>query len=89
MSTELAERNKPVPRVHVDYTLKSGVERLQALLPDEAEKLQRTPFAVIQVSSAAPWPEQDQSQFISATGLFPGTVSCQLCLRSLGDRQGV
>ncbi|KAL3161264.1 hypothetical protein ABBQ38_009625 [Trebouxia sp. C0009 RCD-2024] len=42
-------RGKPVSRVHVDYTVKSGPERLQAVLPDEAERLMKTPFAVIQV----------------------------------------
>ncbi len=36
--------------MHVDYTVKSGPERLQAVLPDEAERLMKTPFAVIQVS---------------------------------------
>ena len=37
-------------KVHVDYDLRSGIERLHVLLPDEADKLQRTPFAVVQVS---------------------------------------
>lgn len=39
----------PVAGVHVDYTTQSGIDRLKALLPDEAEKLQSTPFAVVQV----------------------------------------
>ena len=43
--------NQPVSRVHVDYTVKSGPERLQAVLPDEAERLMKTPFAVIQVTT--------------------------------------
>lgn len=39
-------------RVHVDYTVKSGPERLQALLPaEEVAKLQKTPFAIIQVDT--------------------------------------
>lgn len=42
---------QPVSRVHVDYTVKSGPERLQAVLPDEADKLMKTPFAVIQVGA--------------------------------------
>ena len=42
-------RGQPVSRVHVDYTVKSGPERLQAVLPNEAEQLMKTPFAVIQV----------------------------------------
>ena len=36
---------------HVDYTAESGIDRLSALLPDEAEKLRETPFAVVQVYS--------------------------------------
>ena len=41
-------KGQPVSRVHVDYTVKSGPERLQAVLPNEAERLMKTPFAVIQ-----------------------------------------
>ena len=37
----------PVPRVHCDYTTRSGIERL-AGLPDEADRLTKTPFAVLQ-----------------------------------------
>ena len=45
-----SKRGKPVPIVHVDYTTKSGFERLDALLPrEEAERLKKTPFAAIQV----------------------------------------
>ena len=44
-------RGAPVSRVHVDYTTKSGPIRLQAALPEEAEQLMKTPFAVIQVST--------------------------------------
>ncbi|KAK9811501.1 hypothetical protein WJX72_004881 [[Myrmecia] bisecta] len=40
---------QPVPQVHVDYTTKSGPERLRAVLPEDAERLSKTPFAVIQV----------------------------------------
>ena len=41
-----------MPLVHVDYTTKSGAERLDALLPkEEAERLKKTPFAAIQVSA--------------------------------------
>ena len=42
-------------RVHVDYTVKSGPSRLHAVLPEEAERLSRIPFAVIQVSHQANW----------------------------------
>jgi len=38
---------------HVDYTPKSGPSRLKDLLPEEAETLQQTPYAVIQVWSSA------------------------------------
>ena len=45
-------RGKPVPFVHVDYSTKSGYERLEALVPkEEAERLRKTPFAAIQVSA--------------------------------------
>lgn len=47
-------RGAPVSRVHVDYTTKSGPIRLKAALPDEAEQLMRTPFAVIQVNFLFP-----------------------------------
>ena len=35
--------------VHVDYTTKGGPNRLQHVLPEEAEKLSRTPYAIVQV----------------------------------------
>ncbi len=47
--TASAGRGKPVPRAHVDYTLTSGPGRLKELLPEEAESLKKTPYAVIQV----------------------------------------
>ncbi|KAK9807623.1 hypothetical protein WJX72_004557 [[Myrmecia] bisecta] len=52
-------RGMPVARVHVDYTVKSGPERLQALLPDEADQLTKTPFAVIQVWRPLRGPVED------------------------------
>ena len=49
--TQNVKEGQPVARVHVDYTVKSGPERLQALLPvEEVAQLQKTPFAIIQVS---------------------------------------
>lgn len=49
-ATKPSQRGKPVPIVHVDYTTKSGFERLDALVPkEEAERLKKTPFAAIQV----------------------------------------
>jgi len=35
--------------VHVDHTTLGGVNRLHAVLPDEAEKLSKTPFTIVQV----------------------------------------
>jgi hypothetical protein len=40
---------QPVPRVHNDYTAKSGPQRVRDLLGDEAEELLRKRFAVINV----------------------------------------
>ena len=49
--TQNVKEGQPVARVHVDYTVKSGPERLQALLSaEEVAELQKTPFAIIQVS---------------------------------------
>ena len=40
---------QPVPRVHNDYTVKSGPQRVRDLLGDEAEELLKKRFAVINV----------------------------------------
>jgi len=40
---------QPVPRVHNDYTLKSGPQRVRDLLGDEADELLKKRFAVINV----------------------------------------
>jgi len=40
--------------VHVDYTPKGAPLRLHSVLPDEAEELKKTPFAVIQVIPTLP-----------------------------------
>jgi hypothetical protein len=40
---------EPVKRVHNDYTVKSGPQRVRDLLPDEAEELLKRRFAVINV----------------------------------------
>ncbi len=40
---------EPVKRVHNDYTVKSGPQRVRDLLPDEAEDLLKRRFAVINV----------------------------------------
>jgi hypothetical protein len=44
-----AERREPVPRVHVDYTIKSGPQRVRDLMADEAEDLLRRRFSIINV----------------------------------------
>ncbi|KAK9843127.1 hypothetical protein WJX74_007373 [Apatococcus lobatus] len=79
-----AARYKPVVRAHVDYTLKSGQERLHALLPDEAEKLQKSPYGVIQVWRPLAGPVEDsplamadaatvdQDDLLTNTLHFPG-----------------
>jgi len=46
---ELESQGQPVGMVHVDYTPKGAPLRLHSVLPDEAEELKKTPFAVIQV----------------------------------------
>jgi hypothetical protein len=38
---------QPVPRVHVDYTVKSGPQRVRDLLGDEAETLLKRRFSII------------------------------------------
>ena len=47
---QMGRPRQPVPLVHVDYTATSGVQRLNALLPEEADRLRETPFAVVQVT---------------------------------------
>ena len=43
---------RPLNYVHVDDTIKSGYENLEALVPkEEAERLRTTPFAKILVSA--------------------------------------
>ena len=42
-------------RAAADYTTASGIERLKALLPNEVDRLQRTPFAVVQVCGILCW----------------------------------
>ena len=42
-------RREPVPRVHNDYTVKSGPQRVRDLLAEEAEALLRRRFSIINV----------------------------------------
>jgi hypothetical protein len=50
---------QPVPRVHNDYTVKSGPQRVRDLLGDEAENLLQRRFAVINVWRPIRGPIQD------------------------------
>ena len=46
-------KSQPAGRAHCDYTVISGLDRSRAVLPEEADNLARTPYAVIQVCSPA------------------------------------
>jgi hypothetical protein len=50
---------QPVPRVHNDYTLKSGPQRVRELLGDEADELLRRRFSVVNVWRPIRGPIQD------------------------------
>lgn len=56
---------QPVPRVHVDYTVKSGPQRVRDLLPDEAPELLKRRFAVINVWRPIQGPIQDSPLAVS------------------------
>ncbi len=56
---------QPVPRVHVDYTVKSGPQRVRDLLPDEADELLRHRFSVINVWRPIRGPLQDSPLAVS------------------------
>jgi hypothetical protein len=56
---------QPVPRVHNDYTVKSGPQRVRDLLGDEAEGLLRRRFAVINVWRPIRGPVQDAPLAVS------------------------
>jgi len=56
---------QPVPRVHVDYTVKSGPQRLRDVLPDEASELLKKRFAVINVWRPINGPIQDSPLAVS------------------------
>ena len=44
-----SERREPIPRAHVDYTVKSGPQRVRDLMGDEAASLLRRRFSVMNV----------------------------------------
>jgi hypothetical protein len=56
---------QPVPRVHVDYTVKSGPQRVRDLLGDEADKLLRQRFSVVNVWRPIRGPVQDSPLAVS------------------------
>jgi len=56
---------QPVPRVHNDYTVKSGPQRVRDLLGDEAEVLLRKRFSVINVWRPIHGPIQDSPLAVS------------------------
>jgi hypothetical protein len=59
---------QPVPRVHVDYTIKSGPQRVRDLLAGEADELLRRRFAVINVWRPIRGPLQDAPLAVSDAG---------------------
>ena len=56
---------QPVPRVHNDYTVKSGPQRVRDLLADEADALLQKRFAVINVWRPIRGPIQDSPLAVS------------------------
>lgn len=56
---------QPVPRVHVDYTVKSGPQRVRDLLPEEAPELLKKRFAVVNVWRPIQGPIQDSPLAVS------------------------
>ncbi len=66
---------QPVPRVHVDYTVKSGPQRVRDLLGDEAETLLQKRFAVINVWRPIRGPILDSPLAVSdARSVSPGDL---------------
>jgi hypothetical protein len=56
---------QPVPRVHVDYTVKSGPQRVRDLLGDDADELLRRRFSVVNVWRPIRGPVQDSPLAVS------------------------
>src|SRR5882757_6536039 len=56
---------QPVPRVHNDYTVKSGPQRVRDLLGDEADTLLQKRFSVINVWRPIRGPVQDSPLAVS------------------------
>jgi hypothetical protein len=70
-------RREPVPRVHNDYTVKSGPQRVRDLLGDEAEDLLRRRFSIINIWRPIRGPLEDaplalsDARSIAADDLVP------------------
>jgi hypothetical protein len=56
---------QPVPRVHVDYTVRSGPQRVRDLLADEASELLRHRFSIVNVWRPICGPLQDAPLAVS------------------------
>lgn len=81
------EPRQPVPRVHNDYTVRSGPQRVRDLLGDEAEPLLRGRFAVMNVWRPIRAPLEDLPLAIcdARTVAFEDLVATDLVYR---DRTG-
>jgi hypothetical protein len=65
----------PIPRVHIDYTLKSGPQRVRDLLPDEAPTLLRGRFSVINIWRPIRGPLEDAPLALcDARSVAPGDL---------------
>jgi hypothetical protein len=82
-----AQPRQPVPRVHNDYTVKSGPQRVRDLLGDEAEGLLRGRFAVVNVWRPIRGPLRDMPLAVCDAGsvAFSDFVPSDLIYR---DRTG-
>lgn len=68
-------RREPVPRVHIDYTVKSGPQRVRDLLPDEAEALLRRRFSIVNVWRPIRGPLEDAPLALcDAQSVSPGDL---------------
>lgn len=56
---------QPVPRVHVDYTVRSGPQRVRDLLADEAQELLRQRFSIVNLWRPIRGPLQDAPLAVS------------------------
>jgi hypothetical protein len=78
---------QPVPRVHVDYTVKSGPQRVRDLLAEEAPELLRRRFSIVNVWRPIRGPLQDAPLAVSdaRSVRFDDLVATDLVYR---DRMG-